>query len=84
MGTRTDNRKWLGDDADAPAGNAWDAVLRADYTKLEATLERYGEQATLAAQGPTRGPGDGALRQPPGEATRRRYRCCSTPGPTRG
>ena len=52
MGTRTDNRKWLGDDADTPAGNAWDAVLRADYARLEATLERYGEQATLAVQGP--------------------------------
>lgn len=52
MGARTDNRKWLGDDADTPAGNAWDAVLRADYARLEATLERYGEQPTLTAQGP--------------------------------
>ncbi len=45
-------RNWLGKDADTPAGKAWGAVVLADYDTLKTTLERYGDEATGAAQGP--------------------------------
>lgn len=52
MPAREENRVWLGKDADTPAGKAWDAVRRADYSELRTTLERYGSEATKKAQGP--------------------------------
>ena len=51
MGLQADNRDWLGNDADTPAGRAWDAVRRADYGGLKTTLERHGKESTATAQG---------------------------------
>ena len=51
MATRERGRAWLERQAKKPGGQAWGAVLLADYDELGETLERYGKQATEAVHG---------------------------------
>ena len=51
MAVKSENRKWLGTDADTPAGLAWDAVQRADYEELERIIREHATTCTGTAQG---------------------------------
>lgn len=47
-----DERHWLGDKRDTPAGRAWTAIRAADYARLAEVLDKEGAAALEPVRGP--------------------------------